>query len=172
MSLVYKVIHPNTQDLLKRTHLQVPVILIGHAGNVLNIGGAIFTDTVYVDTLLTMNLLLGHFPDQKILHFARVTSAVATAKAGLPNTTRTYQTISTSLSIFSSLILTLLVSMVRAYHKDPLGKSANMGCLGEIFCREDVRYEDRWFAKFQSQTRKNEFRVDEMVLGRDRARAK
>ena len=71
----------NTQDLLKRTHL--PAILIGLAGNVLTIGVAIFTDTVYVDTLLTMNLLLGHFPDQKILHFARVASAVATAKAGL-----------------------------------------------------------------------------------------
>jgi len=79
MSLVCKVIDSNTQDLLKRTHL--PVILIGHAGNVLTISGAIFTDTVYVDTLLTMKLLLGHFPDQKILHFARVASAVATATA-------------------------------------------------------------------------------------------
>lgn len=49
----------------------------------LTIGVAIFTDAVYVDTLLTTNLLLGHFPDQKILRFARVASAVATAKAGL-----------------------------------------------------------------------------------------
>ena len=43
------------------THL--PVILIGHTENVLTIGVAISTDTVYVDTLLTMNLLLGQFPD-------------------------------------------------------------------------------------------------------------
>ena len=49
----------------------------------LTIGAAIFTDTIYVDTLLTMNLLLGHFPDENALRFARVASAVATAKAGL-----------------------------------------------------------------------------------------
>ena len=67
--------------MLKRTHL--PAILIGLAGNVLTIGAAIFTDTTYVDTLLTMNLLLGHFPDENVLRFARIASAVATAKAGL-----------------------------------------------------------------------------------------
>jgi hypothetical protein len=50
---------------------------------VLTIGVAIFTDAVYVDTLLTTNLLLGHFPDQKVLHIARIASAVDTAKKGL-----------------------------------------------------------------------------------------
>ena len=49
----------------------------------LTIGVAIFTDAIYVDTLLTMDLLLGTFPDQNILRFSRVASAVAVAKVAL-----------------------------------------------------------------------------------------
>lgn len=49
----------------------------------LTIGVAIFIDVIYIDTLFSMNLLLSHFPDENILRFARVASAVDTAKAGL-----------------------------------------------------------------------------------------
>ena len=53
-----------------------------------------------------------------------------------------------------------------------LGNSANMRCLGEVFFTGDVRYEDRWFSKFQSETWKIDFRGDEIVLGREKAQAK
>ena len=122
MSLVCKVIDSNTQDLLKRTHL--PVILIGHAGNVLTISGAIFTDTVYVDTLLTMKLLLGHSQTRRSFISLASRPLWPPQRQDRANTTRTYQTITTSLSILSSLIL--LPSRVFSRHSDTPVNSTNI----------------------------------------------
>ena len=67
-------LHLQYSNLIKRTNL--PVVLLTMAGNCLTVSAAVFTNAVYADKLLSIDLYLGAHGSENVVRVARVFMAI------------------------------------------------------------------------------------------------
>src|ERR1700679_1883742 len=79
--------------MIPRSNL--PIVLLGLAGNRLEVSTAIYTNAVYADKLLSIELMLGLHAQENVLRVARIFAAISKCMNGLrvlyrslPNSTK------------------------------------------------------------------------------------
>lgn len=85
-------LHLQYSDYITRSNF--PVILLGIAGNVLTVSTAIYTNAVYANTLLLMELNFGLHASENVLRVARVFSAMSECTRKLTHHYKSLKTVS------------------------------------------------------------------------------